>query len=150
MTFSTRCISFCSMLFPVHLSSWEIRRYRGMSCMSTKNYQLRLPSATFWIICSCEDKQSNFCEKYQNPVAGRMIKSFLTDRVTFSLSIPSRSPSPPTFTLTLTLHPDSYPYPYPHPWCYPYPRFTNAANLEQRAPWLTWFEVSERGVGRGA
>ena len=74
-----------------------------MSCMTTKNYELRLPSATFWIICSCEDKQSNFCEKYQNPVAGRMIKSFLTDGVAFSLSIPSRSPSPPTFTLTLTL-----------------------------------------------
>ena len=110
-----------------------------MSCMITKNYELRLPSATFWIICSCEDKQSNFCEKYQNPVAGRMIKSFLTDRVAFSLSIPSRSRSPPTFTLTLTLHPDPYPYPYPypHPWCYPYPRFTNAANLEQRALYST-------------
>ena len=93
----------------IDLSSREIRSYRGMSCMTTKNYELRLPSATFWIICSCEDKQSYFCEKYQNPVAGRMIKSFLTDRVAFSLPIPLRSPPPPplpspsTMTLTLTL-----------------------------------------------
>ena len=40
----------------INLSSREIRSYRGMSCMTTNNYELRLPSATFWIICSCEDK----------------------------------------------------------------------------------------------
>ena len=67
----------------IHLSCREIRSYRGMSCMTTKYYELRLPSVT------CEDKQSNFCEEYQNPVAGRMIKSSLTDRVAFSLPLPS-------------------------------------------------------------
>ena len=82
-----------------------------MSSMTTKNYELRLPSATFWIICSCEDKQSNFCEKYQNLVAGRMIKSFLTDRVAFSVIH--------TVTLTLTLH--LHPYPHPPPWPLPLP-----------------------------
>ena len=92
----------------IDLSSREIRSYRGMSCMTTKNYELSLPSATFWIICSCEDKQSNFCEKYQNPVTRRMVKSFLTDRVAFSLPIPSRSPSSP-------------PLPWPPPWALPLP-----------------------------